>query len=305
MTSACGSGICEEVARGGRDTVGQARRSDRPLGDRHDDREVIARAPKMRMVRGEDRAELAGRAPDVAHRLVLREVELLGQRVEVSQRDALHRGHELLEPRRVAVELVEHRLAGVLDLVLRLARLQRLGQIAPERIQPCIGHLQDSADVGRAPLVQEHRGLGSVAIAATASVAVALQEPQRDQGVEKVVDPSGVEAEPFADLLPGHRLGAELREQLELHRREHRLRRPESHADLHDVGWVGLHLRHVVGHPTESRVWLELTRCSGHRPVQRTEAAAAPSSSRPPPIANPIVISRCSFFVPSCEPSAL
>src|ERR671919_372428 len=79
---------------------------------------------------GEDRAEVTCRPADVAHRLVSREVELLGERVEVAERDALHRFHELLEARGVAVELLEHRLAGVLDLVLGLAGAQRLGQIA-------------------------------------------------------------------------------------------------------------------------------------------------------------------------------
>jgi len=40
-------------------------------------------------------------------------------------------------------------------------------------------------------------------------------------------------------------VAAELREQLQLHCREPRLRRPEAHAHLHDVGWIKLHLRHT------------------------------------------------------------
>ena len=47
------------------------------------------------------------------------------ERVEVGARDAGHRAHELLEPRQVGVELLEHRLLAVLDLVLRLAGLER------------------------------------------------------------------------------------------------------------------------------------------------------------------------------------
>jgi len=41
---------------------------------------------------------------------------------------------------------------------------------------------------------------------------------QRDERVQKVVDGSRVKAEAFADLLAGHRFGAEMREQLQLHR---------------------------------------------------------------------------------------
>ena len=193
---------------------------------------------------GENRAEQPGGASDVADRLVLGEVELLRECVEVAERDSLHRVHELLEPRRVAVQLVEHRLAGVLDLVLRLPGPQRLGEIAPESIQPGVQHLEDPADVRRALLVEERRGLRRVAIAAVGAVAVALEEPQRDERVEKVVDPARVQPEPFAELLTGHRLVAELREQLQLDRREQRLRRPEPHPDLHDVGGIELHSRH-------------------------------------------------------------
>ena len=210
-------GIGEEVAGDGLHAVAQPGRGDGLLGDRDDDREVVAQALKMRMVRGENHGELACGAPDIADRLVLGEVELRSQRVEVAERDSRHRLHELLEPRRVAVELVEHRLAGLLDLVLGLPGLQRLGEIAPEWIEPLVGHLQDSADVGRAPLVQERRTLSRVAIAAVAPLTVPLQESQRDEGVEEVVDPSRVEAELFADLLTGHRIGAEVREQLQLH----------------------------------------------------------------------------------------
>lgn len=73
------------------------------------------------MARGENHGEPAAGAPDIADGVVLREVKLLGQRLEVSELQALHRCHELLEPRRVAVELLEYRLTGVLDLVLGLA----------------------------------------------------------------------------------------------------------------------------------------------------------------------------------------
>jgi hypothetical protein len=141
MTSARGRGSAKKSPRCDSHAVGQPRRGDGFLGDGRDDGEIVARAPQMRMALGEDHGELAGGTSDVADRLVLGEVDLLSQRVGIAERDALHRFHELLQPRRVAVELVEHRLAGVLDLVLRLAGPQRLGEIAPESIKPRVAHL--------------------------------------------------------------------------------------------------------------------------------------------------------------------
>jgi hypothetical protein len=57
-----------------------------------------------------------------------------------------------------------------------------------------------------------------VAVATIGAVTVALQEPQRNERVEKVVDGPRVEAEPFADLVTGQRFGAEMRDELELDR---------------------------------------------------------------------------------------
>ena len=82
--------------------------------------------------------------------------------LEVDAREAGHRVHELFEAGGVGVELLEHRPAGVLDLVLRSAGAQRLGQVAPEPVQPRVEHLQDAADVPRARLVEERRGRGGV-----------------------------------------------------------------------------------------------------------------------------------------------
>jgi hypothetical protein len=39
----------------------------------------------MRMATGENRAQLAGGAPGIAHRVVTREVELFGQRLEIAE----------------------------------------------------------------------------------------------------------------------------------------------------------------------------------------------------------------------------
>jgi hypothetical protein len=65
--------------------------------------------------------------------------------------------------------------------------------------------------------LSRNAALSPVAIAALGPVTVALEDPQGDERVEEVVDAARVEAEAFADLRAGHRLVAELREELQLH----------------------------------------------------------------------------------------
>lgn len=62
-------------------------------------------------------------APPMSHRSpVGAEVESLGEREEACSGDVAHGPHELLQPDRVAVKVLEHRLSGALHFVLRFAR---------------------------------------------------------------------------------------------------------------------------------------------------------------------------------------
>ena len=63
----------------------------------------------------------------------------------------------------IGVERLEETRPAALDLVLRLARPERLGQVAPERIEPLVRHLEDAADVRRLVAIEEEIGLGRVA----------------------------------------------------------------------------------------------------------------------------------------------
>src|SRR5437868_7132486 len=101
----------------------------------------------MRMPRHDDCRKLPGGAADIRHGLISGKVEFLGERREIAHGDAAHRVHELLEARRVCVELSEHGLAGLLDLVLRLSGFQCWREIGPEAIQPCICHLKYPTDI--------------------------------------------------------------------------------------------------------------------------------------------------------------
>ena len=147
-----------------------------------------------------------------------------------------HRVHELLEPGRVGVELVEHRLAGVLDLVLRLAGPQRLGEVAPEPDtaarwpsrgcrrcrpgSPCRGTPRSPRCCGSAPLARLRRD----------RAARARPARRGSRGPRAVVEPELARRS-------RHRSSRRRRagEQLELDGRQERLRRPEPHPHLHDL----------------------------------------------------------------------
>ena len=164
MTSALGSGSLKKSPRRRADAVLQPGGGDVLLRDRFDGRQIEGDALEMRMSLRDFDAEQAGRAADVAERLEFREIKLLRERLEVDAREAGHRAHELLQPGQVRVELLEHALLAVLDLVLRLAGAQRLGQIVPELEEPRVEHDQDAADVTRAGFVEEQRAFRRVEI---------------------------------------------------------------------------------------------------------------------------------------------
>src|SRR5262245_44216748 len=167
----------------------------------------------MGMALGDEDRELAGGAADVAQRLVAREVELLREGAEVARRDAAHGVHELLEALRVAVQLLEHPRAPMLDLVLRLPGAERLGEVPPEAVETRIRHLEEAADVAGAFAVEEERGLGRVPVAGRRSVAVTLEEAERDQRVEEVRDRARMESQGDAQLLRGPGARPERREE--------------------------------------------------------------------------------------------
>ena len=77
---------------------------------------------------------------------------------------------------------------GVFYLVLRLAGFERFGQVAPEPVEPRVGHLEEAAEIGRTLLVEECRRPGGGAVATAGAVAVAVQESQGDKSVEEVID---------------------------------------------------------------------------------------------------------------------
>ena len=61
---------------------------------------------------------------------------------------------------RIGVQGFEHARPAGPDFVLRLAGAERFGEMAPERIQPLVRHLENAADVGRLLPVEKEVRLG-------------------------------------------------------------------------------------------------------------------------------------------------
>ena len=235
MTSALGELVHEEVAADRADTVLDTHRRDGPLGNRFHGREVERDGPQLRVaLRGQGAQDAAGTS-DVAQGRGRRQVDPLEERQEAAHLDALHGAQEDLEALLVGVQDGERVVGAALDLVLWLARPQCLGQVAPEAVQARVGHLEQPTDVGRRVLVEERRGVGGVRVLGVIAVAIARQEPERDERVEEVRPAARMEPDPVAELRRRHRRRAERREHLELDRRQQRLRGPETETDLEDL----------------------------------------------------------------------
>ena len=68
-------------------------------------------------------------------------------------------------------------------------------KVVPERIKTLVGHLEDSADVGRLALIQKEVGRGRVVILAVQ----ALEKAQRDQRVQEIARRTRMQAETSLD----------------------------------------------------------------------------------------------------------
>src|SRR5687767_6487184 len=98
--------------------------------------------------------EQPGRAAHIAKRLVWAEIKLLGKRFEIEPGQSRHAAEELFQPGRIRIQFLEHGLAAVLYLVLRLPRPERFRQIVPEFEESSVQHLQDPANVPRAVAIE-------------------------------------------------------------------------------------------------------------------------------------------------------
>src|SRR5262245_57013647 len=96
--------------------------------------------------------------------------------------------------------------------------------MAPEAVQPMVGHLQKSTEIGRLALVQEEVRARGIAVDAVAT----LEKPQRHESVEKVARRARVETKPLPHSVTVLRVLREFREQLHLDSAQQNLRRPKA-----------------------------------------------------------------------------
>lgn len=234
-----GDWVLEKVSRGCGHAVLEAGGCDVLPGDGLHGREVERDALHVRVPLRNLNREEAGRAADVAERLVLREVELRREGLEVDPREARHRAQELLELRRVGVERLENPLLPVLLLVLGLAGPKRFRQVVPVAEEAGVEHDEDAADVAGGFFVEEVGALGGVVVEGPGPVAVAAEELHGDEGVEEVGDAARVEAEGFAEVGAGlAAVLAEAGEDAHFDGGEEDLGVPEAEGGLEDRGGV-------------------------------------------------------------------
>src|SRR5262249_39546559 len=140
------------------------------------------------------------------------------------------------EARRLAIELREHRGAGVLGLVLGLAGAQRILEVVPEAEEAIVVHLEEPAQVVLAAAHQESGALGGVRVVWAGPGPFPLEHAERHQRIDEVRDGTGMEAETLPELLTGERSVTELVEKVELGGDQQDLRAHEAAADLGDPG---------------------------------------------------------------------
>jgi hypothetical protein len=126
---------------------------------------------------------------------------------------------------------------------LRQPGLQRLGEVAPEAVEPRVHHLKHAAARSGLIAVEIELGLGCVGVA---PICKTLQHAERDERIEEVAGAALVQSERLAQLGKVHRPArGKAREEAELDRTQERLRAPECAAELEDlVGRNGRRLRH-------------------------------------------------------------
>ena len=104
-------------------------------------------------------------------------------------------------------------------------------KVVPERIKTLVGHLEDSADVGRLALIQKEVGRGRVVVLAVS----ALEKAQRDERVEEVARRTRMQAKASLDGCEVLGMLGEFGKQFHLDGAQERFGGPEAQAHLHDV----------------------------------------------------------------------
>lgn len=189
-----GQRVGEEAAAVEGELAGQPAGGDLLLEQRLHGRQVEDVSGQVRLGLDDDGAQVAAGAADVEDGLVAAPVELLHQLGAHHVGQRVHHADELAQDVRVLGDLFEV-AAGLL-----LTGAQRLGQLAPGRVEVAVRALQEAADVG---LGAPHQiGAGALRVAVPATL-LPSEQAERGQQVEPVAQASAVQPQLLADLLLG------------------------------------------------------------------------------------------------------
>lgn len=132
---------------------------------------------------------------------------------------------------RIGIEGAEEIFAAVAGFVLVLSGPEGFGEVAPERIEAAVAHLEDAADVRGFVAVEEQVGGGRIAVDAVGP----LEKSEGHEGVEEIGGGPGVESESGLQVLEVAGLLRQLGEDSEFDGAEERFGGPEAEADLQNL----------------------------------------------------------------------
>jgi hypothetical protein len=145
-----------------------------------------------------------------------------------------HSGHssqELFQSGWLGVKSFERVGATFPDLVLRESSSERRCEVAPKWIEPTVGHLKDTADVGWLAFVEKEIRDRGVVVPTVA----AFEEFQGYESVEEISRRSRMEPEASLQRIEIFRVFAQFRKHFHLDSAQQCFRRPESEAHLQNV----------------------------------------------------------------------
>ena len=174
--------VGEEASGRKRETLAHADRMDVLLENRPDFWKVESAPSQMRIRERDLRRQIALRGADVDERVMVLPRETARDGHVRAAADPGHRGQKAFQSSRIGIQGFEHARPAGPDFVLRLAGAERFGEMAPERIQPLVRHLENAADVGRLLAVEKEVRLRSVRI----QVPGAREKTERHERIQEI-----------------------------------------------------------------------------------------------------------------------
>ena len=245
-----GQRVIKEAAGDELEARGEAQGCSIILEDGSDLREVEAGAGEVRVGEGDLGGGVTLSGANVDEGAVLSPGEFGGDGASSGAADTAKAGDDLAETGWVHCG-VEGGEIAVGEPTLRLTASEAFGELAPVGIEAVVGHFEEAADVAGLAAVEEEVGGRCVGVGGIG----ALEETERDEGVEKVAGGARVEAQAAAEGFEFFGAVGELGEEPHLDGAEQDFGGPEAEAYLEDVLGRG---GGIVCHKFQSPIDLEL-----------------------------------------------